>query len=164
MLKDIIGCDRTIMIACPECKRIFSEDEFESTYLCPGGMLRKFDYLQKDSIFYHVNVNLCDKIIVAGHYGCRILHHSLPYRGEWKVDDLLTSKTRNFQGQQISDCIATEQNVLEQIRILGEFPFIRSKIQEGMLNISGIIIDDNYAIIKEIYKNGVTYNDLIGSN
>jgi carbonic anhydrase len=173
MLKDIIGCDRTIMIACPECRVTFSQYEFESTYLCPGGLLRRYDYLQKDSIFYHLNVNHCAQIIVAGHYSCRMVknirrHHaqnaSSPYMLEWNVDALLQEKSRNFLEEQTYDQMATELNVLEQLQILIDLPFVKSKLEDGSLTISGIIMDDNCTVIKEIYRNGVIYNDLIGSN
>jgi carbonic anhydrase len=173
MLKDIIGCDRTIMITCTQCRAIFSQYGFESMYICPGGRLRRYDHLQKDSIFYHLNVNHCAQIIVAGHYGCRMVkknqkchaqNTSSSYMLDWKVDTLLRKKSRNFITDTVSNQMATELNVLEQIQILVDLPFVKSKLDDGTLNITGIIMSDTYSGIKEIYRNGVIYNDIIGSN
>jgi len=173
LLNKLIGHQRTIIITCPECRNYMHEINLPSAYFCLGGMLRRHDEHQKDFIRYHLAVYQCTRIIVAGHHHCGVVNKihgvnatniSSPYILEWKTDTLLRGYSRQILQSDVKIRMMTEMNVLEQLQILSELHFVKTAIKSGTLSISGIVIDEERLHVKEIFKNGVIYNDLIGSN
>ncbi|HEX5170004.1 MAG TPA: carbonic anhydrase [Cyclobacteriaceae bacterium] len=173
LLKHLTANRRTLIITCPECRNYTVDERFASVYFCLGGMLRRHDQLQQDCICHHLEVNQCSQIIIAGHSGCNVVKRiredhansiSSPYMLEWKTDALLHKHGRKFLSKDISDLMIMELNVLEQMQVLGDFHFVRSRLESGTLRISGIIIDETRLFVKEIFRNGIVYNDLISAN
>lgn len=169
----LIDRQHTLVIACPECRKYLAEDQLVSVYFCLGGMLRRQDQLQREFIQHHVEENHCSRIIIAGHYCCQIVERirndhanniSSPYILEWKTDALLHNHPRNFLRNEISNQMTTEINVLDQLHVLTSFDFIKSKLDTCALEISGVVIDEERLKVKEIFRNGIMFNDLISAN
>jgi carbonic anhydrase len=162
-----------LVITCPECRNYLAEEEMISTCFCLGGMLRRHDQFQEEWIRHHLVSSNCTQIIVAGHYSCDVVNQitkvhehniSSPYVLAWKTDDLLREHARKFLHHEVRNKMITELNVLDQVQILLNFHFVKPRIKKGTLSVSGIIIDETHLRINEIIRNGIVFNDLIGSN
>jgi carbonic anhydrase len=171
VLKPWIGHEKTLVITCHECQLDFSgeTDEQVFIYTCLGGMLRKDDTLQQECISHYLDAMGCSQIVLVGHYECSVMNKILdglfsPLPDnffQYNIEALQKEYDGSLLRPAIKDRLLAELNVLEQVRLLLQFDFIKEKVQEG-LNISGVMLQDGSA--REIFRNGLSFNNLLVSN
>jgi len=141
-------------------------------YQCLGNMLRKHDNLQKEYIRYYLDVKKCSQIILAGHYDCHVIQKilnktmdgSLITALEYNMDALLIENARVGLQSSVKNRMIIEVNVIEQLKLLMSYDFVYEKVKSGMLKVMGLVLDDQENLTREIFRNGIAFNNLIVSN
>jgi carbonic anhydrase len=167
-----IGNGNTLVITCQECSHCFYGEHFERVfiYTCLGAVLQKDDLTQRSCLRDYVEELNCSQIVLIGHCNCTALHRILnkvfvPSKGlleQYNVDALQRVHADKLFVPATKVRVLDELNVLEQVRLLMAFPFIRWRQETGRLNIVGLLLDDNG--VHEIFRNGIPFNNLLISN
>lgn len=171
-LDHLMEYNKTLVITCHECNGTCEHSGQVLTYYCLGNMLRRHDTLQQESIRHYLEAKGCTQIIVAGHYQCKVIEKIIqetsgtptPSVLQYNVDAMLKKQARKLIGPETATKMLVELNVIEQLKILMDYYFIREHLENGFLRLLGVVIDDKQCTVKEIFKNGIIYNDLITSN
>lgn len=172
LLKPFFGCEKTLVITCHEC---FQQNKYEGQvfcYQCLGNMLRKNDTLQQEYIRYYLDVKGCSQIILAGHYNCHVIQKmlsktmdgSLVMALEYNMDALLEENARAGVQSSVKNKMMIEVNVIEQLKLLMSYGFVYDKVTSGILKVIGLVLDDQQNFTREIFRNGIAFNNLVVSN
>jgi carbonic anhydrase len=167
-----ISREKTLVITCHECPLDFSIGQTEQVfiYTCLGGMLRKDDHLQQECICHYLEARGCSQIIVVGHYHCSIMHKILDRTFissddtffQYNLEAVQEEYAKNLLRPSVKNRLLEELNVLEQLKLLMQFDFVKEKISEGLLSVSGVMLE--YGTAREIFKNGLSFNNLLALN
>jgi carbonic anhydrase len=172
-LKRIIGGQKTLIITCMECcldieQRITGH---VYRYTALGNMVSVDDEYQKQSILSFVEFKGCSKIIIAGHENCRALNYLLHHQSD---DDrlnrykeglslILSDSHEHLLSPSNKQRVLVEQNVIAQCRILLGFEQIKEKFADQSLTIIGLVIQSS-GLCKQVFSNGISYNNFISMN
>jgi carbonic anhydrase len=167
-----IGNENTLVITCQECSHCFYGERFEQVfiYTCLGAVLQKDDLTQRCCLRDYVEELNCTQIVLVGHRHCSALHRILSKAFapspdllvQYNFDALQKVHANKLIVPSIKDRVLDELNVLEQLNLLMDFPFIRWRQEAGRLKTIGLMLDDNGA--REIFRNGIPFNNLLISN
>jgi carbonic anhydrase len=167
-----IGNENTLVITCQECSHCFYGERFEQVfiYTCLGAVLQKDDLTQRSCLRDYVEELNCTQIVLAGHNHCNALHRILNKTFapspdlfiQYNSDALQRVNANRLFVPSIKNRLLDELNVLEQLDLLMALPFIRWRQEAGRLKIIGLMLDDGGA--REIFRNGIPFNNLLISN
>ncbi|HTJ52191.1 MAG TPA: carbonic anhydrase [Cyclobacteriaceae bacterium] len=171
-LKSFFGYEKTLVITCHECLSKEENNGQVFYYHSLGNMLRKADNLQQECVRYYLEAKGCSQIILAGHYDCHVINKILENKEvqtsskalQYNVDGLLLENVNNFSQPHIKNKMLIELNVLEQVRLLMSYDFISEKVNCGLLKVIGVVFNDGANSAREIFRNGIAFNNLIISN
>jgi len=171
-LQPWIGYEKTLVITCHECTFNFSERQHEQVfiYTCLGGMLRKDDHFQQDCIRHYLEEKACSQIILAGHYDCQVLQKILSDSFvpasqaffQYNMEGLQRAYAQHLLKPRVKNRLLAELNVVEQLRLLMRFSCVQEKLNDGLINISGVMLDGHD--VKEVFRNGISFNNLMVCN
>lgn len=173
-LRPILSKKKTLVITCHECsfglEELFRNQVF--TYSSLGNILQQHDHLQEQSIRYYIEEKQCTQILVAGHTHCAIIKHILRDRSgnsyvaslKGSLEELLANNHSYAFRDDLREKMLVEQNVIEQCKLLMEYTFVQSRIEQGALNLIGLVSDESLGNIREIFHNRIIFNDLISLN
>jgi hypothetical protein len=161
-----------MLITCHECTFDFSNRQSDQVYLytCLGGMLRRDDQFQQDCIRHYLEEKACSQIILVGHYECKVLQKilsdsfapSLPSFFQYNIQGLQRANAQHLLKPYVKGRWLAELNVVEQLRLLMRFACVQEKLNEGLINISGVMLDEPG--VKEVFRNGISFNNLLVCN
>lgn len=173
-LRKVIGNGRTLVITCNECcldiEHVYSNGEvFQYTVL--GNVLNPADEFQSQRILDFVQFKRCSRIIVAGHHECKALNY---LRYDLPVDspisnlhEMLTGVFVCNHGDMLKTAMANrmmvELNVIYQCNTLLKMEGLRELVENGKVCITGLIMDQSRGF-KQIYRNGLGYNNFVSMN
>jgi carbonic anhydrase len=173
-IQSFIGIERTLVISCIECcldveHNHSTGDIFQYTVL--GNVLNPADKLQAESILSFVQFKRCSKIIIAGHYDCKAINYllnGLPDESPiGNLQDFLLELYEvnhgNLLDEKMVNRMLVEMNVLHQCKSLERTPVIRELVDNRKLTIIGLIIDPT-GNHKQVFSNGLGYNDFVSMN
>jgi carbonic anhydrase len=171
-LQPWLGYEKTLLITCHECTFDFSQRHREQVfvYTCLGGMLRKDDHFQQDCIRHYLDDKACSQIIIVGHYDCQVLQKILSESFvpasqaffQYNLEGLQRAYAQPLLKPRVKNRLLAELNVVEQLRLLMRFPCVQEKLNDGLINISGVMLDGH--VVKEIFRNGISFNNLMACN
>jgi len=171
-LEPWIGYEKTLVITCHECTFDFSQRHHEQVfiYTCLGGLLRKDDHFQQDCIRHYLEEKACSQIILAGHYDCQVLQKILSDSFvpasqtffQYNIEGLQRAYAQPLLKPRVKNRMLAELNVVEQLRLLMRFACVQEKLNDGMINISGIMLDGHN--VREVFRNGISFNNLMACN
>jgi hypothetical protein len=171
-LEPWIAHEKTLLITCHECTFDFSNRQHDQIYLytCLGGMLRKDDQFQQDCIRHYLEDKACSQIILVGHYDCQVLQKILSDSFkpasqaffQYNLEGLQRANAQHLLKPHVKNRWLAELNVVEQLRLLMRFACAQKKLNEGLINISGVMLDRFGA--KEVFRNGISFNNLLACN
>lgn len=172
-LEKIIGGHRTLVITCMECcldieQRIEGE-VFRYTAL--GNVLNPRDKYQRQSILSFVEFKGCTRIVIAGHHNCRALKYILSTNSDdlrftgirQDMVELLNTNHQHLMKDPFKDHFLVEQNVIKQCETLLNYLPIRTRFELNQLSVIGMVIESS-GMCRQIYFNGLSYNNLLASN
>ena len=170
-LKPLIGMKKTLVITCRECG-LQVTDDFSGqvfTHSSLGAMLQRHDYLQQESLEYFVGTKGCTQIIVTGHMHCHIM--------ETLKKDPFLSRMLHFNlgahfknpnvrvlPKTVHDQMLLELNVIDQCKLLLDYPFLRDRMRTNSLHLMGVVMGNRPDQLKQVFYNNIVYNTTIALN
>ena len=137
--KDVIGNDKTLVIACPEC---FSDTLCSHPtvflYTVFGCVLHLDNRTQQESIQHFVAHEGCSKIVIAGHSSCQAL-------------------------TKIQPALIPEMNIIHQCQQLIHQDFFFTRFSRHEVKLIGVLLKSAQEI-KTIFCNGFPCNDMMSVN
>lgn len=141
-------------------------------YNIPKGMLFRYDPQQQEMLRYHIHEKGCSQIIyvspqhptwldAGGHEGSI---HCLDQSLRFNLSALLRHQKDNVISPSIRRQMLLELHVIDQCKLLLDYFFIRKKVEDGDLQLKGIVTQLNGDHFKSIFSNGISYNDLLSLN
>jgi carbonic anhydrase len=173
-LRKYVDGARTLVITCLECcidiEQLHQGEVFRFTAL--GNMVDVHDTYQMQTIRSFVTFKNCSRIIVAGHTDCKVLGNILQRDVSEKstLNELKGDLQQLYNDNHcylfrsgVRDRVLIEQNIIAQCRTLLAFEPFREKLNEGTLEIIGLLLNTD-GESREIFSHGVSYNHIIGMN
>lgn len=167
-----VGNENTLVITCQECSHCFYGEHYERVfiYTCLDAVLQKHDDTQRKCIRDYVEELNCTQIVLVGHSRCYALHRILnkvfvpssDLLAQYNFDALQKVHANKLLIPSIKSRLLDELNVLEQLKLLTAFEFIRERQEAGTLKIIGLMLEDDG--VHEISRNGIPFNNLLISN
>ena len=172
LLKPLIGREKTLVITCRKCgESAFPMKQIGPvvTYYCPGGMLHRHDYVEQKAIRCILEKEECSQLIVMGHYHCPEMRNVLENYSDTFSPNAQYNLEALVRHNELPDALAmdrmlTERNVMDQLKFLKDYYFIKKRLEDHSLTLIGVLADPEAYTVKEIFRNGIHYNDLITSN
>ena len=171
LLRPFYGLEKTLVITCHECVQQEKNDQIFA-YQCLGNMLRKADHLQQECIRHYLETEGCRQIILAGHYNCHVIkkifndpdEYSSRTVLQYNLEALLKEHEHRPLPPVLKDKVLIEANVIEQLKLLMSYDFVFKKVETEKLKVIGVVLDYQANTTKEIFRNGIIFNNLIISN
>lgn len=173
-LMAMIGAQKTLIIACDACGlskfRVISDKVF--IHVVSGSELQQHDPEEKERIQYFVENKRCSQVIFLGSIEQHIIDRILNGNAQselsacikFNTSVLLRNKASNILSLPLRDQMLTELTVISQCRILMDYYFIRSRVENKLLLIRGVIAETPTEQFKVLFQNGIVYNDMISMN
>ncbi len=140
-------------------------------YNIPEGMLFRYNPQQQEMLRHHIYEKGCSQIIYvspkhptwldAGRNDESI--HCLNHL-RFNLSALLRHQKDDVIRPAIRRQMLLELHVIDQCKLLLDYFFIRKKVEDGNLQLKGIVTQLNGEHFKSIFSNGISYNDLLSLN
>lgn len=169
----VIGKERTLVITCLECFLDIDKRGEQSVfrYTALGTILNLEDPSVRETILGFIEFEKCSRIIIVGHYGCLAIDYLLkpksPDSLSYRTSNIMRTLNHDYQGnlvcREIRNRLLVDVNVIRQCEALKEIPEIQNTTYGRCVNITGLVVETNGSF-REVYSNGMIYNDLVSLN
>ncbi|HEY5749161.1 MAG TPA: carbonic anhydrase [Chryseolinea sp.] len=170
-LKPLIGVRKTLVITCRECGLQGTEDFSGQvfTHSSLGATLQRHDYLQQESLEYFVGTKGCTQIIVAGHTHCHVMDtlKKDPFLGRtlhFNLGAYFKNPNVRVLSKTVRDQMLLELNIIDQCKLLLDYPFLRDRMRENSLHLMGVVMGNRPEQLKQVFYNNILYNTVIALN
>lgn len=170
-LKPLIGVKKTLVITCRECGLQVTEDFSGQvfTHSSLGAVLQRHDYLQQESLQYFVGTKECTQIIVAGYAHCHIVDTLtkdpfLTRMLHFNLGAYFKNPNVRVLPKAVREQMLLELNVIDQCKLLLDYPFLRDRIRTKELNLMGVVMGNRPEQLKQVFYNNILYNTVIALN
>lgn len=170
-LKEIIGHETTLIVTCFECSSRLNIDFHGDCYehTCLANYLDLSDESSPNLYEHYLDDLGIGKILLVGSPDCAARRHVLKesYPGGFgetvreELAGLPKSNHANFLNACERDVILTELNLVHQARKLMRVESIFNNISSGALTLQAVVVDTKRKSYREIFRNGIRFNDLI---
>ena len=170
-LKPLIGLKKTLVITCRECGLQVTEDFSGQvfTHSSLGAVLQRHDYLQQESLQYFVGTKECTQIIVAGYAHCHIMDTLTkdPFLARmlhFNLGAYFKNPNVRVLSKTVHEQMLLELNVIDQCKLLFDYPFLRDRIRTKNLHLMGVVMGNRPEQLKRVFYNNILYNTVIALN
>lgn len=169
-----VGSDKTLIIACGEYglnKHIEFNDRI-FIYALSESMLHNHDPLEKGWIQYYIESKKCTQVVIVGSIQEHLINRLVRNESlvspaaslKFNMKVFLRNQDREILPTTLRDQMLVELHVINQCKMLMDYYFIDDRVKRSRLQIRGFVTENPEVHLKEIFCNGVIYNDIISMN
>jgi len=173
-LMSMVGVEKTLIIACGEYgmnKHIEFNDRI-FIYALSGNTLQAHDPMQKGTIQYYIESRECTQVILVGALDQDLVNHIAQNESDespaaalkFNLQVFLRNQTNAILPTALQNQLLVELHVIKQCTLLFDYFFVRERVENARLQIRGFIAISKPEPLKQIFYNGITYNDIISMN
>ena len=170
----MVGVEKTLIIACGEYglnKHIEFNDRI-FIYALSGNSLQAHDPMQKGTIQYYIESKDCRQVILVGSINQDLINHIAQSESDesaaaalkFNLQVFLRNQNKAILSTALNNQLLVELHVIRQCTLLLDYYFVHERVENAKLQIRGFIASSKPEPLKQIFYNGITYNDIISMN
>jgi carbonic anhydrase len=170
----LIRAEKTLIIACHKYYPGNVGEWKENVFLMESSVsvLQRYNVRQQEHLRYYVEEKGCRQILVVGHHHTYAVRRISDDHSPHSPLSALTFNLKLFLGTPDKDAIPqpfreqllVEMNTLQQCQWLMENDFIQERVNHSALRVIGIVAGTPDRNAKQLFYNGISYNNLVSLN
>jgi hypothetical protein len=173
-LKPHIGSQKTLIVCSADLKtsQYFLTNDNVFLHWVPNGLLFRYDPKVREMLEHHLHKNRCSQIIFVADDEPQLVSHlensdrlkSLRSALSFNLSVLLRKHKDAPVRPHIRRQMLLELYVIDQCNNLLDYFFLKKEVSAGIIQVKGIVPEPGTHHLKQVFKNGISYNDLLTLN
>ena len=127
---------------------------------------------EKGTIQYYIESRECKQVILVGSLDQDLINHisqndsdeSPAAALKFNLQVFLRNQNKKILTTALNNQLLVELHVIKQCTFLMDYYFVRERVENAQLQVRGFIATSKDEPLKQIFYNGITYNDIISMN